>query len=115
MVKVGVDLSGVKIPKKVGGVKVPKKLRKKGKELIAKANSAAGREAIAAGLTVAATVIAAKVKAKEARQAAHGAEGAAPKAPSAPGTAGIDPQHELGDAIAAGIGALQRFLVGRGK
>jgi hypothetical protein len=119
MVKVDFDLSGVKIPKKVAGVKVPKELRKKGKKLLEKANSERGREAIAAGLTIAATAIAAKARAKAARQAAHGAGPDAhdvppvapvPPVPPAPGTPGIDPANDLGAAIANGIGALQRFL-----
>lgn len=71
---VKVDLSGVKIPKTVGGVKVPKKLRKKGKKLIAKANSPEGREAIAAGLAIAGSVIAAKAQVKAAKAAARSAE-----------------------------------------
>lgn len=113
MVKVDFDLSGVKIPKKVAGVKVPKELRKKGKKLLEKANSERGREAIAAGLTIAATAIAAKARAKAARQAAHGAGPSAhdvPPVPPAPGTPGIDPANDFGAAIANGIGALQRFL-----
>ena len=114
MVKVDLDLSGVKIPKKVAGVKVPKQLRKKGNALIEKANSPAGREAIAAGLTIAATALAAKASAKAARAAApHEGQPQPPEppqTPSRPGQPGIDPAVDLSAAITSGIGALQRFL-----
>ena len=126
MVKIDLDLSGVKIPKKVAGVKVPKKLRKQGNALIEKANSPAGRDAIAAGLTIAATALAgaaargAKAKAdrQSARHAAYGEQTAPtpprppepPAPPRAPGQPGIDPNNDLGAAIANGIGAFQRFL-----
>lgn len=131
MVKINLDLDGVKIPKKVAGMKVPKKLRKQGKKLIAKANSPEGREAIAAGLAIVGTAIATKARVKAERAAAeasHHAEAAANRAaaagerarakvirhpsanPSAPGEPGIDPAADLGDAIAAGISALQRFM-----
>lgn len=134
MVKINLDLDGVKIPKKVAGMKVPKKLRKQGKKLIAKANSPEGREAIAAGLAVVGTALATKARVKAERAAAHAAEQAAQageraaeagervaaagervrakvvRHPSAPGEPGIDPAKDLGDAIAAGIGALQAFL-----
>jgi hypothetical protein len=43
-----------KLPKQVLGVKIPKELRKAGGALLEHANSPAGREVIAAGLTVAA-------------------------------------------------------------
>lgn len=116
MVKVDFDLSGIKIPKQVAGVKVPKKLRKRGKKLLAEANSPAGREAIAAGLTIAGAAIAAKARAKtEKRAHAAGAGAAVPKHGDArPGHAGIDPAtdpvDQLGKAITAGLGALQAFL-----
>ncbi len=130
MVKVDIDLSGVKIPKQVAGVKVPKKLRKKGKKLLAKAQdltaSPEGREAIAAGLTMAGAAIAAGMKAKAAKraraaeasaEAGQSGEAAAPPhppvPPRAPGAPGIDPNKDLGEALAAGIGALQTFLAGR--
>lgn len=134
MAKMNFDLSGMKIPKTVAGVKLPKKLRKQGKKLIAKANTPQGREAIAAGLAIAGSAIAAKARVKAARAAEHAAQageratgtGAAgdrarakvvrhPSAhPAVPGEPGIDPAHDLGEAIAAGIGALQRFL-GKGS
>lgn len=119
MVKVDFDLSGVKIPKQVAGVKVPKGLRRQGKKLLAKAQTPQGREAIAAGLTIAATAIAAGVQAKAAKRerAGQSGEGAvppeAPTPPRAPGVPGIDPNKDLGEAIAAGIGALQTFLAGK--
>lgn len=127
MVKINLDLDGVKIPKKVAGMKVPKKLRKTGKKLIAKANSPEGREAIATGLAIVGTAIAAKAKVKAERAGARAEERAAEaeqraaaagerarakvvRHPSAPGEPGIDPATDLGEAIAAGIGAFQRFL-----
>ena len=131
MVKINLDLDGVKIPKKVAGMKVPKKLHKQGKKLIAKANSPEGREAIAAGLAIVGTAIATKARVKAERAAAEAsqhAEAAASRAaaagerarakvirhPSAPGEPGIDPAADavgdLGDAIAAGLSALQRFM-----
>lgn len=127
MVKVEFDASGIKIPKTVAGIKVPKKLRKKGKKLIAKANSPEGREAIAAGLAIVGTAIATKARVKAERAAAeasaHAAEAGARAAaagerarakvvrhPSAPGEPGIDAAADLGDAIAAGITAFQRFM-----
>lgn len=127
MVKINFDLDGVKIPKTVAGMKVPKKLRKKGKKLIAKANSPEGREAIAAGLAIVGTALAAKARVKAERAAADASDAASRAAaageraqakvvrhPSAPGEPGIDPAADpaadLGDAIAAGIGAFQRFL-----
>lgn len=123
MVKIDMDLSGVKIPKKVAGVKVPKKLRKTGKRLLAKANSPEGRDAIAAGLTIAATAIAAKARAKAEKRAAQWA-GEGPVTPEPPkpgggkpGDPGIDPAtdpaQQLSAAIANGIGAFQRFLAGQ--
>lgn len=122
MVKIDMDLSGVKIPKKVAGMKVPKQLRKQGKKLLAKANSPAGRDAIAAGLTIAGAAIAAKARAKAAKPTQWAGEGpvdGAPSVPPRPGTPGvdpaIDPAAQLGEAITAGIGALQRFLAGSGK
>lgn len=122
MVKVDFDLSGVKIPKQVAGVKVPKKLRKKGKKLLAKAQSAEGRQAIAAGLTIAGAAIAAGARAKAAKRAQrdgaaeepHGAHRPVPPVPPrAPGQPGIDPNKDFGEVLAAGIGALQTFLAGK--
>ena len=133
MVKVDFDLKGVKIPKQVGGVKVPKKLRKKGKKLVTKAASPEGRKVIAAGLAIAGSVIAAKAQVKATRAAERAGERAAEHAaeaaraangdtgsarvfrhPRAPGQPGIDPAHDpaadLGDAIAAGIDAFQKFM-----
>ncbi|MFW2851866.1 hypothetical protein ACM61V_08045 [Sphingomonas sp. TX0543] len=50
---------GKKIPKKIGGVKIPKELRHAGEALLDKANSPAGRELLASGLTMAAAAAAA--------------------------------------------------------
>lgn len=133
MAKLDFDLSGVKIPKRVAGIKVPKTLRKQGKTLLAKAQTAQGREAIAAGLTIAGAAIAAGVKAKAAKrqaassdttQSGEGAphphtpvsgEGTGPSVQlRTPGKPGTDPVRDpVGDIVAAGIGALQTFLAGR--
>ena len=45
-----------RIPKRVAGVKVPKEVRRRGEALIEAAGSPHGREVIARGLTVAATL-----------------------------------------------------------
>lgn len=45
---------GKRIPKKIGGMKIPKELRQAGEALLDKANSPAGRQVIASGLTMAA-------------------------------------------------------------
>lgn len=114
MVKVNVDLSGMKIPKKVAGVKVPKQLRKRAKQLVAKAQSPEGREAIAAGLTIVGAAIAAGARAKAAKRAATAGKPAEPVAPSAPGQAGIDlGKDPIGEAIGAGLASLQVFLAGQ--
>lgn len=52
--------SKLKLPKEVAGVKVPKGLRKQAKNLLQIIDSPAGRELAAAGLTLAATALAAK-------------------------------------------------------
>lgn len=51
--------SGFRIPKEIGGMKVPKEARRAGEALIEKASSPAGRQALASGLAMAATVAAA--------------------------------------------------------
>lgn len=47
-----------RIPKKIAGLKIPKELRQAGEVLLDQANSAAGREIIASGLTMAAAAAA---------------------------------------------------------
>lgn len=117
--KIDIDLSGVKIPKKVAGVKVPKQLRKTGKKLLAKAQSDAGREAIAAGLTIAGVAIAAKARAKAERTAAAAQAAGTGDDPAAgkPGAPGIDSAHDpstqLAQAITGGLETLQRLLGAR--
>ncbi|WP_066485584.1 hypothetical protein [Sphingomonas sp. CCH9-F2] len=84
-----------RLPKEILGVKLPKELRKAGDELIGQAGaamaSAAGRQAIAGALTVAAAAASAAI----ARKAA---EGAAPAPAPSPAAAGPGP--ETGDAAA---------------
>ncbi|MFT3977499.1 MAG: hypothetical protein QM688_10355 [Sphingomonas bacterium] len=58
-----------RIPKKIGDVKIPKELRQAGEALLDKANSPAGREIIATGLTIAAAAAATALR-KD-----HGQEG----------------------------------------
>ncbi len=80
---------GKRIPKRIGGMKIPKELRQAGEALLDKANSPAGREIIASGLTMAAAAASAaaikhRMKAEPARK------------PGDPGT--IDPQR-IADAV----------------
>ena len=60
------DKKGFRIPKEIGGIKVPKEARRAGEALIEKVNTPAGRQALASGLAMAATVAAAAA-AKQAR------------------------------------------------
>lgn len=87
--------SGFRLPKEIGGVKVPKEARRAGEALIEKANSPAGRQALASGLAMAATVAAAAA----ARQNRHAEPAAKPDpACGAPGTGGTDASR-VADAI----------------
>ncbi|WP_245842068.1 MULTISPECIES: hypothetical protein [Sphingomonas] len=85
-----------KLPKEILGVKLPKELRKAGDELIGQAGaavaSAAGRQAIAGALTVAAAAASAAIARKVSEGTADGAgtPRAAASAPAA-GTAGEAP------------------------
>lgn len=90
-----------RIPKQVGGVKIPKQLRKKGEELLDRVDTPVGREMLATGIGLAATAAVAALAKKSARPSA-----AAPK----PGEPGIDPKHDLGEAIAGVASALQGML-----
>ena len=80
---------GKRIPKRIGGLKIPKELRHAGEALLDKANSPAGREIIATGLTMAAAAASAAARKQHAE---------APRAtkPGEPGT--IDPQR-VADAV----------------
>lgn len=71
-----------KVPKRIGGVKIPKELRRKGDALIDRVSSPAGREMLAAGLSMAvAAASAAVVKARAEREA----RSAPPTPPVPPG------------------------------
>lgn len=81
-----------KLPKRIGSVTLPKELRKSGDRLIAKANSPEGRQAITAGLAMAATALAAaRVRSDTARAAAT---------PDKPGQAAPAPTGDPFGAIA---------------
>jgi len=80
---------GKRIPKRIGGLKIPKELRQAGEALLDKANSPAGREIIATGLTMAAAAASAAARKQ------HGGPHEARK----PGEGGtIDPQR-VADAV----------------
>lgn len=95
-----------RIPKQVGGIKIPKELRRKGEQLLDKVDTPAGREMLATGIGLAATAAAAAIAKKSARRAEAVTTPAAPK----PGDPGIDPRHDLGEAIAGVAAALQGML-----
>lgn len=100
----------IKLPKTVAGVKVPKELRRKGEALIDKANSPAGREAIAAGLTMVAAVAATRLRGPAGAAAAKGAHAAAAKLkPGEGGTGGGD----FDGMAKAAVDAIQTWLVGK--
>ena len=90
-----------KIPKRIAGVKLPKELRKTGEAILEKANSPAGREMLAAGLTMAAAAATAAV-ARSRQQAAE----AKPDAAGHPGTP--DPM-----AFATAIGGMAEAALGK--
>ena len=80
-----------RIPKHVAGIKLPKDLRRRGEALIDAAQSPAGREAIARGLTIAATF--ATMAAQRGRAATPPHEGESGEgAPVSPPPPPIDPQ-----------------------
>ncbi|MGU3392241.1 hypothetical protein [Sphingomonas sp. M1A8_2b] len=123
----------VKIPKQIGGMKVPKELRKKGEALIEKASTPQGREAITAGLAMAATVAVAAIERQRTKQTAAPAaeaksETAAPTAaapsaaeatasraaaaedgPQKPGMSGMQSPQAVADAI----GQAAEMMLGR--
>lgn len=88
-----------RIPKRIGGLKIPKELRHAGEALLDKANSPAGREIIAAGLTMAAA--AASAAARKQRTEAHRAT-----RPGDPGT--VDPQR-----VAEAVGDMADIVLDR--
>lgn len=94
--------SGFKIPKEIGGIKVPKEARRAGEALIEKASSPAGRQALASGLAMAASMAAAAAARQSRPTAARPAEPDPEKRD--PGTSGTDATRvadALGDAANA--------------
>ena len=57
-----------KLPKRIGGLKLPKELRRTGGRIADMVNSPAGRELIAAGLTMAAAAVKAAVEKDRAKR-----------------------------------------------
>lgn len=107
--KAGTGKTG-KLPKQIGGIKIPKDLRKKGDALIEKANTPQGREAITAGLAMAATLAVAAIDRQRAKKApeAKSAETEA-KPGAAPGTPGVQNPQAVADAI----GQAAEMMLGR--
>lgn len=85
------------IPKRIAGMKLPKAVRRKGEALIEAVGSPAGREVIAKGLTIAATLAAAAaargqaVKAGEAGQSGDASQPGQSGEGTAPASPPIDP------------------------
>ncbi len=110
----------VKLPKRIGGVKIPKELRQAGGAILDKANSPAGREMIAAGLTMAAAAATAAVR-KQRGAARPSTPPAAPEtpdvplAPTRPGEPGIGDPQALADAIGNAADAVLTRLFGAKK
>ena len=75
-----------KIPKRIAGVKLPKELRKTGEAILEKANSPAGREMLAAGLTMAAAAATAAVARSREKAEDKATTGAAADHPGKPAT-----------------------------
>ncbi|QNE31742.1 hypothetical protein F1C10_07205 [Sphingomonas sp. NBWT7] len=111
---------GFRIPKEIAGVKVPKEARRAGEALIEKANSPAGRQALASGIAMAATAAAA-IAARQAR-GSGGPKHAAPDQPGQGGTrpdtggarAGttVDP-HQMADAVGQAASAFMAKMFAR--
>lgn len=81
------------------GATLPEELRRAGGALLAKANSPAGREMLAAGLGIAAAAANAAVKSERARrEAGAGAPREKPGPPGEPHSTATDP-HEIGVAL----------------
>jgi hypothetical protein len=87
-----------KLPKKIAGQKVPKSVRKAGGKLIEAANSVAGRELIAAGLSLAAAAAAGAVQKDRARRQGEAVNAKEAGTPPPAAKAGNDP-HEIGVAL----------------
>ncbi len=95
-----------KLPKRIGGVKLPKEVRKTGGRIAKVVGSPAGRDLIAAGLTMAAAALSAAVEKERvkrrgaAKPAADRVGDAKPERATspAPPAAGNDP-HEFGAAL----------------
>ncbi|MFS0772152.1 hypothetical protein [Sphingomonas sp. 1P08PE] len=102
-----------KLPKRIGGIKLPKELRRTANSLIEQADSPAGRQVLAAGLTMAAAAASAALTRKpEVRPAASGGQPVPPVPPEAPvppfppeaplppqGTTRSPDPHEIGVAL----------------
>ena len=105
-----------KIPKKIAGVKLPKEWRRTGEAILEKANSPAGREMLAAGLTMAAAAATAAVaRSREKATTAPDADAQANKA-GTPGT--TDPiafATALGGMAEAALGKFFAAKTGDGK
>ncbi len=109
---------GFRIPKEIAGVKVPKEARRAGEALIEKANSPAGRQALASGIAMAATAAAA-IAARQARGAGSGGH-AAPERPGQAGTkpdgaragGSVDP-HQMADAVGQAASAFMAKMFAR--
>jgi hypothetical protein len=99
---------GVKLPKDIAGVKIPKEWRKKGEKALAVASTPAGREVIAAGLSMAAAAAAtAAARTKTARKIEAKAADVAGKAAEA----GVKDMQVLADAVGSiAASALERLF-----
>lgn len=94
--------SGFRIPKEIGGIKVPKEARRAGEALIEKASSPAGRQALASGLAMAASVAAAAAARQTRPSPARAAEADETRRdPGAAGTEATRVADALGDAANA--------------
>ena len=101
------DKKGFRIPKEIGGMKIPKEARRAGEAILEKANSPAGRQALASGLAMAATAAAA-LAAKQARTPPPGAKAE----PDQPGQAGTTDPHQVADAIGQAATAFMAQMFG---
>ena len=99
---------GFRIPKEIGGVKVPKEARRAGEALIEKAQSREGRQALASGLAMAATAVAA-IAAKQAR----GPAPAAKPAQERPGETGTADHTQFADDMGKAADALMTKMFGQ--
>jgi hypothetical protein len=97
-----------KLPKEIAGMKIPKEWRKKGGEVLAKANTPIGREVIAAGLSMAAAAAAsAAARSKTARKVEAKAAETVGKAAEA----GVKDMQVLADAVGSiAASALERLF-----